>query len=182
MKRQLFSRRIVPVVAFAVLANAGGSLWSAHEVDATTIPIDAWAVVAVPGTYTPSISLTTPSTTTLAAATASATCVDGAAAVSTCSVGLSIALSNVVCGAGVATSAASATVTVGGDVDTYNFDLVVLAGVGVLEGSLVDEGVNVGPAGGVMAVVPGPIPVETCLLLQHVTVTATVWGVTTPRT
>ncbi len=181
MEQRLFSRRIVPVAAFAALLNVCSGLWSTHEAHAATIPVDAWAILAVPGTYTPSVSLTTPTTTTLAAATASGTCVDGAAAVSTsCSVGLNIAMTNVACGAGYALSSSSASVTVGGDVDNYNFDAVVLAGVGVFQGSLVDDGVNVGPAAGGMIVVPGPVPLETCLLLQHVTVSASVVGVIVP--
>ncbi|HEV7679729.1 MAG TPA: hypothetical protein VGQ42_14280 [Candidatus Dormibacteraeota bacterium] len=92
---------------------------------------------------------------------------------------LSIGLMNLACGAGYAQSSSSATVVIGGDTDRYDFNIVVLAGLGVLEGSLTED-TTVGIAAGVLVVVPGPSPVESCLGLQHVTVSAVVVGVIPP--
>jgi hypothetical protein len=177
MGYRLRSSRIVSAVAISLLAGPA----SAPKAVAGINAIDAWAIVLVPGTYTPAVSATTPATATLAASTTSGLCVDEpATTVSGCTVNLSIALTNLVCGAGFALSSGGATVSIGTDSDAYNFDLVVLAGVGLVEGSMVEDGVSTGSAAGVLVVVPGPAPLETCLSLQHVTVSAAVAAVSTP--
>jgi len=94
-----------------------------------------------------------------------------------------VTFSNFVCGSGIGTSTSSATyVQPAGDsdVDGYDVTVVLVGGIGVIEGSLIEDGVAVGPAAGVLVITPDPFNPQTCVSgsrLGDVLLSATITGV-----
>ena len=139
--------------------------------------VDSWSIALASGTLTPGVEVGS-SPTKLSVSGASGTCVDGGTSTVACTVDLVVNLTSVACSLGAALGSGTATVTIGNDIDTYAFSLVVSPTAGVMVGSLTDDGAS-GPAAGVVQVAPDMSLAENCALnsVSTVTVTASAMGV-----
>jgi len=143
---------------------------------------DTWVAVGVPASFGPPVGVQSPNTSYLSAGGSSIACTEGGTPTS-CTLVAQVTFTNLVCGTGIGSSTGSATYVQPADdtdVDGYDVTVVLVDGIGVVEGSLVEDGLVVGPAAGVMVITPDPFNPQTCVSgsrLGDVLLSATIAGV-----
>ena len=160
--RNILSPRSLSIPLFMCVFGTSGLFNTTIALAAEAVPSDSWVILEATGTYSPAIKLDT-TTAQLAVGPAPAICTDGYDSVApSCTVSMTITLDNIACGIGSAVGSASATVTIGSDVDTYSFGIVVMAVGGAMAGTVVEDGATAGRAGGVLEINPSPLDAITC--------------------